>query len=102
MADQRRETRISRHDFFVRGVHPAPDHVSTRESRFHAVLYLFRLEKYQRRVDGIYHRVDAAAGSRILSRECVAEYSRHFERVFAERRAAGVCGAIYFGGNTRR
>jgi len=36
-----------------------------------------------------------------FSRECVAQYSRHFERVFAERWPAGVCGAIYFGGDPR-
>src|SRR5579859_3540939 len=98
MADQRRQAGVSRRYFSFRGVHASGGDVSLGETGLYAVVYVFRVEKYEQRADGVFCGADADRRARVFPRQCVAEYTGHLECVFAEWWARGVYVAIDSGG----
>src|ERR1700683_4639363 len=102
MAPGRSSQGLSGNPFSRRGIHAAESDVSIGEKRFYAVLYLFCLEEYEARADGILHGARPNAGAGVFSPESLAEYARYSKRVSAERRTPGIYRTVDPGGHAWR
>ena len=77
MDDPRSQEEATGSDLSSGSFYASQRHVSARHARFHAVVYVFHMAKFEERLDGILHRADSNRRQRIFQTKPLAEHTRY-------------------------
>ena len=102
MVDWRNSQRISGGASFLAEAFTRPKVMYRLAKLGFAVLHLFRLEKYEMGVDGVFYGADQSPVRGIFSPEYLAEHAGYSDRIFAGRGAARHLCPAGPGGNAGR